>query len=237
MRVEATHTFVMPGRDPGICGISNQRTLRASAHRRARQSFSCPAAQRTRHHVAMIPLHITRAYHAAMFAALGALMAVLFAVMCVQVFFRYALNDSLIWAEEVCRYLLIWVSFLAVGLAYQRGEVAAMRVLIEALPVRLAAIVAILADGAVLVLLGFITVYGWRYAVFAGGQMIPAADFIWTDLFGGKGPVGLSLFWVYVAVPVGSVLLGAHIALHVLDCLRALSRGEPPRFPEAGAET
>lgn len=176
---------------------------------------------------------IARAYRTLMIALLGALMAILFAVMCVQVFFRYGLNNSLIWAEEVCRYLLIWVSFLACGVAYQRGEIAAMRVLVEAAPARVAAILAGLADTAVLVLLGFLIVYGWRYAVFSGGQTMPAADFIWTDIFHGKGSANLSLFWVYVSIPVGAALLAAHVAVHLVACLKALANGAAPAFPSA----
>ncbi|TCT10636.1 TRAP-type C4-dicarboxylate transport system permease small subunit [Tepidamorphus gemmatus] len=177
---------------------------------------------------------IARIYRAVMVGLLGLMMALLFAIMCVQVFFRYGLNASLIWAEEVCRYLLIWVSFLACGIAYQRGEIAAMRILVDALPARAAALTAVLADSAVLVLLGFLVVYGWRYAQFADGQRMPAADFIWNDILGGSGPAGLSLFWVYVAIPVGSALLAVHVAIHLAGCLGALVSGARPSFPDAG---
>ena len=179
---------------------------------------------------------IAQAYRALMVAVLGFLMAVLFAVMCVQVFFRYGLNASLIWAEEVCRYLLIWVSFLACGIAYQRGEIAAMRILIEALPARLAALCALIADAAVLVLLAVLVVFGWKYAVFSSGQTMPAADFIWTDIFGGEEPTNLSLFWIYVAIPVGAALLGVHVAVHLIGCARSLASGQRPVFPEGVPE-
>ena len=53
----------------------------------------------------------------------AAAMAIITIVMTVQVVFRYGLNASLIWAEEICRYLLIAMTFLPIGLAYQRGEV------------------------------------------------------------------------------------------------------------------
>ncbi|MEJ8570074.1 TRAP transporter small permease [Microbaculum marinum] len=174
---------------------------------------------------------LARAYRMLMVAVLGAMMAILFAVMCIQVFFRYGLNDSLIWAEEVCRYLLIWVSFLACGVAWQRGEIAAMRILVEAVPARAAAALALVADAAVLVLLGFLIVYGWRYAVFSGGQTMPAADFIWIDVLGGEGSANMSLFWVYVAIPVGAALLGLHIAVHLAGCAASLASGTAPAFP------
>lgn len=176
---------------------------------------------------------VARAYGRVMTGALVLLMALLFAIMCVQVLFRYGLNGSLIWAEEVCRYLLIWVSFLACGVAWQRGEIAAMRALLTALPARAAALCAALADAAVLALLAVLVVYGWRYAVFSDGQTMPAADFIWTDVLGGRGPAHVSLFWVYVAVPVGLGLLAVHVAVHLARCLAAAATGMRPPFPDA----
>ncbi|MEE4240104.1 MAG: TRAP transporter small permease, partial [Desulfopila sp.] len=38
-----------------------------------------------------------------------------------QVFFRYILNSSLFWSEELARYLLVWITFLGATSAYYRG--------------------------------------------------------------------------------------------------------------------
>lgn len=43
-------------------------------------------------------------------------MVVLIGVSALQVFFRYILQEPLIWSEEAARYLLIWLSFAAGGL-------------------------------------------------------------------------------------------------------------------------
>jgi len=52
----------------------------------------------------------------------GTSMGFIVVVMIVQVIARYIFNASLIWAEELCRYILIWQTFLFVGYAYFRGE-------------------------------------------------------------------------------------------------------------------
>lgn len=169
-----------------------------------------------------------RIYRGGMFTALCTLMATLFAIMCLQVFFRYVLNASLIWAEEVCRYLLIWATFLGLGVAYQRGEIAALHMLVDKLSRRAALAVATGARVLMLVLLGYIVVYGWLYAAAMQRQTIPAADFIWTGVLGGTGAAGVSIFWIYLAVPVGSAILAVHIIIELLQSLIAgKARQEP----------
>jgi C4-dicarboxylate transporter, DctM subunit len=43
-------------------------------------------------------------------------------VVLVSVFFRYVLNDSLVWSEEVARWFLMGTVFLGAALAYRRGS-------------------------------------------------------------------------------------------------------------------
>ncbi len=50
--------------------------------------------------------------------AMGFSMAILVAV---QVFFRYVLNYSLFWSEELARYLLVWLTFLGASVAYHKN--------------------------------------------------------------------------------------------------------------------
>ena len=46
-----------------------------------------------------------------------AMMAVMATLVFINVICRYLLNFSIIWAEEVSQYLMVWVAFLAAGLA------------------------------------------------------------------------------------------------------------------------
>src|SRR5918996_539265 len=68
-------------------------------------------------------------YRDAMRLFAGTSMLAIVVIMIVQVFARYVLNASLIWAEELCRYILIWQSFLLIGIAYHQGELIALDVL------------------------------------------------------------------------------------------------------------
>ena len=51
-------------------------------------------------------------------AVMGIALALIVAA---QVFFRFALNSSLFWSEELARYLLVWLTFLGASSAYFRG--------------------------------------------------------------------------------------------------------------------
>ena len=130
-------------------------------------------------------------------------------IMVVQVFCRYVLGASLIWAEEVCRYLLVWMTFLFAGAAFQRGEMVGFEFLVRRLSPRAKAWLLTPAYLACTSFLGVIAYYGWTFAEQNSSQAIPAADFIAQSLFGRDS--GVSIFWIYVSVPLGCVLLGLHM--------------------------
>src|SRR5260221_10133482 len=62
--------------------------------------------------------------HAWLRTFLVGLMAFYFALVLTQVFFRYVLNESLFWSEEVVRYSLVWSTLLgAAVVAHQRAHI------------------------------------------------------------------------------------------------------------------
>lgn len=64
----------------------------------------------------------------------GGLLAAESALVLAGVLFRYVLNNPLYWTEEAARLLLIWLSFVGAGLAFQRGQHLAMDVVVRLLP-------------------------------------------------------------------------------------------------------
>lgn len=54
-------------------------------------------------------------------AATG-LFAIIFAIMLLQIAFRYLLNAPLVWTEELARYCYIWACYLGAVLALRRGS-------------------------------------------------------------------------------------------------------------------
>lgn len=159
-------------------------------------------------------------YQTAMRFVAGTSMLAIVVIMIVQVFARYVLNASLIWAEELCRYILVWQTFLFIGLAYQRGELVAVEILTELLSPRRKFMLKALVTIPVLVFLGLMVIYGYSYASRFTHQTLPALDFLWSSITGRD--LGLSVRWVYISVAVGCTLLATHIILSLAADARAL---------------
>jgi TRAP-type C4-dicarboxylate transport system permease small subunit len=160
----------------------------------------------------------------------GASMLAIVAIMSAQVFARYVLGWSLIWAEEICRYILIWQTFLFVGLAYTKGEMVAVDVVPLMLPPRWRLALKALVSIPILAFLWLMMVNGYDYSTRFAHQIVPGVDYIFISLTG-RG-VGLSIFWVYVSVAIGCLLLGLHIIASLVVDWRGL-----PNAPNRPAPT
>src|SRR5438093_13184358 len=127
---------------------------------------------------------------------------VVLAAMAVMVFanvlLRFFTDNSILWVEEVSRYLMIWLTFLGSGLVLRYGGHVGIDTLQEALPRHAAAIRAVI----FIILLGFFALMVWvgmRYAAFAWKQTTPVLQI----------PIGA----VYLAMPAGFALMIAHLLL------------------------
>lgn len=168
---------------------------------------------------------LVRVYRAVLGGLVTIVLAALLAIMGMQIVARYGFNASLIWAEEMCRYLLIWASFLAAALSYERGEVAAVTMLRDALPRVAGLVMAIVVNMLGVVLLVVLVWYGLRYAARIGSSPVPALKFLMTDMFGPGTPVP-SMYWVYFALPLGLALLALRIAADIVLYARMIATGE-----------
>jgi TRAP-type C4-dicarboxylate transport system permease small subunit len=150
-------------------------------------------------------------------AAVGAITA----VMAVQVVCRYVFNASLIWAEEVCRYLLILITFLLIGPAFERGDMVSVQFFMRLLPRRAARLVMVPVYLGLIAFLVAISYVGQQFAALNANYSMPAIDFIFSSLSGRRVSGVLSMYWLYMLIPVGCLLLAAHIAVALLRAVRA----------------
>jgi TRAP-type C4-dicarboxylate transport system permease small subunit len=146
------------------------------------------------------------------------LLAVVVVIVLVQVFGRYILRMSLSWPEELARYVLVWLTFFGVAAAAARQSQIVVDTVLELVSPRVRRILEGIGALAGLLAVGLL-VWTSRPLLFgpASGSTSPAT--------------GIPSFWIYLAVPVGGVLLG----LFALADLGRLVRGEPPSPGGPGA--
>lgn len=179
---------------------------------------------------------LRHAFDLVLSSALIGMLMILLAIMTTQVVLRYGFSSSLIWAEEVSRYLLIWVSFLAAVQAYERGEIASVPMLRDALPRKAGLALAMFANACGVLLLIVLVRYGVIYAERLGGAPIPAMQFLLGDLFGPEFPVP-TVYWVYIALPIGLSMLGIRLAVDIILYARMIATGEKAADLRAPNET
>jgi len=149
-----------------------------------------------------------------------AMMAVMVALVFANVVSRYMFNYSIIWAEELSQYLMVWITFLGAGLAMREGRHVAVEMLQDALPQPLARTARVIVLASILAFLATLVVLGAMFANFAWEQETPVMNI----------PTGIP----YLAVPIGAALFFVHMVFISRDYLH--KRVEAPESIETGAE-
>lgn len=120
-------------------------------------------------------------------------MSVVSLTIVVEVILRYGFATSLIFTEELSRYTMVWVAFLGGVIALRDGAHVATGGIGNRFGTRVGKVASALADGLALLFLG---VLAW-----ASAQTLPnQLDQYTTTLT-------ISIFWFYLAIPVGAVLM------------------------------
>lgn len=84
----------------------------------------------------------------------GGLLAIMLAMILAQVFFRYVLNDSLPWTEELAKFAMVWVACLVAPWAYRMHLNVSIQMFADALPALLHRMTELLITMLVLIICG-----------------------------------------------------------------------------------
>ncbi len=134
-------------------------------------------------------------------AILAAMAVMVFA----NVVLRFLTDHSILWVEEVSRYLMIWLTFLGAGLVLRYGGHVGIDALQGALP-RHAAWIRLSIYALLLIFFATMLWLGVRYATVTWGQTTPV--------------MGIPIGAVYLALPIGFALLIVHLMLMTIPYLR-----------------
>src|SRR6056297_1946911 len=124
-------------------------------------------------------------------ATLGAALATILA----QIVARFAFNSSLVWSEELARYLLVWSVMIGTAVAYRRAEHIAVVVLAERLGPNLRTALSRLVNS---------IVGGFSLVLFYQSALLTMRTFERNQL---STAMQLEMGWAYLAIPVGAFLL------------------------------
>lgn len=92
---------------------------------------------------------------------LVALFLLIFGLVLAQVVFRYALNDPLVWSEELARLAFIWVAMLAWSLGSRRRSHIAVTVVVDRLPPVPRLALRLLIQASIVVFCALLLLHGW----------------------------------------------------------------------------
>ncbi|RUR30400.1 TRAP transporter small permease [Vreelandella andesensis] len=134
-------------------------------------------------------------------ASLG--LAFMVILISMQVFFRYVLGSSLGWSEELSRYVLIWAVYIGCSFAAKEDRHLEVTFIRSLLGPRARRFVISLSYIVTLAFCGFCVIWGIEMLNFLErtGQRTQT--------------LGVSIYWVYLSLPVGMALMGIRI-LHRL---------------------
>ena len=118
---------------------------------------------------------------------------IIVAIVTAEVTLRYLFSHSMIFTEELSRYLMVWIVFLGSALAIRDGSHIRIQILVNRLGPRLQQIVKLAAYALIIAFLIFITIEGVKILPRQLQQMCITID--------------ISLFYFYLAIPLGSILM------------------------------
>jgi len=121
-----------------------------------------------------------------------------------QIVTRFVIQEPAEWTEVLIRFTLIWMVFLGIAQAFRIGAMVSVDVLYRMTGRRMRRLLDTLVALAALVLVAVIVVVGWDYALRGRVQTV----------------IGLeewSMFWAYLAMPVGGLFAAIGIVGNWLD--------------------
>lgn len=133
--------------------------------------------------------------------ALILLLAAMSVIIFTNVVLRYTTSQSLEWAEEVSRHMMIWLTFLGAGPVLRYGGHIAVENLQDALPHAGAVAVRAFVAALLFAFFGFMVWYGWLYMQRTMFQLTAVTQ--------------IPFAYIYSAMLIGGVLLIVHWALVV----------------------
>jgi TRAP-type C4-dicarboxylate transport system permease small subunit len=121
-----------------------------------------------------------------------------------QIITRFVLEQPAEWTEILIRLSLIWMVFMGIPAAFRQGAMVSVDVLYRWSPVKARRVLDWVVCLAALLLIAIIIWWGWDYALRGRVQSMAGLE-------------SISMFWGYVAMPVGAMFCVIGIIGNLID--------------------
>ena len=121
-----------------------------------------------------------------------------------QIIMRFVIEAPAEWTEVLIRFSLIWMVFMGIPMAFRQGAMVSVDVLYRWSPPRIRRVLDVVVSGAALALIAVIIWWGWDYAQRGGVQSMAGLE-------------SVSMFWAYLAMPVGGLFCVIGIIGNLID--------------------
>ena len=142
------------------------------------------------------------------------------AILSAQIFFRYVLNSSIVWSEEVATWCLVWLVFIGSAAIMYRWDHVHIPMLIRRLPLRVRPAVIIFAKLATGVAVALVFWYGLQVVLGPVHIRSQTSD--------------ISTRWIKLSVPIGAALMMLFALRCALEDIRRWRRGDLEYFRKYG---
>ncbi len=130
--------------------------------------------------------------------ALVANLSLLFAVLFLQVLFRYIIPTPLIWVEELAVYLAAYLVMWGASSCVRSGSHIRINILLKKLPLTVRYVLTVIYQLLIIYFLYYMCVHGYRFAAMGMQERTPTGTFVF--------------FWPRLAIFTGGLLIIVQIA-------------------------
>ena len=111
-----------------------------------------------------------------------------------SIFFRYVLNDSITWSEEIAKYLMVWMVFVGAPVAMVQSRHIAIEMFPNLFRPRIRALIFLIVNLLIVLTMAFWTYRGFTYTVGGMSQVMSSFDKIPLEV-------------VFASIPFGSCIM------------------------------
>jgi len=168
--------------------------------------------------------------------SIGAI-AIMVAVILLQVFCRYVLNNALPWPDEAARFMMLWLTGLMAPVAFRHGGMVAITGVLELLPRQLVSAFSLLLLVTSLAVLVVGAQLGLKHV--DSGWLFSSSSLKLPLFLIGMKSVKIKLAWMYMSLLVGvwlMILVNIELILRsVVVALGGANRLRPVQMPGQSA--